>query len=148
MNEPGHRLHSYYSKMSKDEMLTASIVGMPSNQLDGAPPSLDIGSHYRNYLGWVTQGIGLVVKFEDLVGRRGGGDDRTQIETVAKLADYLGLELSRQKLVDVCANVFWPEAKTFRKGQIGDWREHFGPEHIAAFNGVIGSVMRDFGYQD
>ncbi len=143
-----HRLQSYYLKMSQGEKLMASIVGMTSDQLDGAPPSLDIGSHYLSYLDWVKQNVGFVVRFEDLIGDKGGGDDRTQRETVAKIANYLGLRVSKQKLADVCAKVFWPKASTFRKGQIGDWKNHFGPEHLSAFKRVIGTLMQDFGYQD
>lgn len=145
---PDHRLHSYYLKMSEDERLMASIVGMDSHQLDGGPPSSDIGSHYRNYLDWAIKGVGLVVKFEDLVGHKGGGDDRPQMKTVTKIAGYLGLQLSKQKIADLCANLFWTKAKTFRRGQIGDWKKHFSSEHVTAFEGVIGNMMHDFGYYE
>jgi hypothetical protein len=145
--QPGHRLHRYYSEMSKDERLMASIVGMGSDQLGGAPPSLDIGSHYRNYLGWATYDNGLVVRFEDLVGHRGGGDDQIQRETVTQLVEHLGLGFPTNRLPDVCAQAYWPKAKTFRKGQIGNWRDHFGPEHLAAFERVMGGVMEQLGYE-
>jgi hypothetical protein len=141
-----HRLHPYYSKMSEDERLMASIVGMSSSQLGGDPPSSDIGFHYRHYLGWVKDGAGLVVKFEDLVGERGGGTDQAQMETVTKISKYLGLGLSRQKLIALCGNLFWTKARTFRKGQIGTWRQHFRPAHMKAFRDVVGTVMEDFGY--
>lgn len=143
-----HRLHPYYIKMSESQRLMASIVGMESTQLSGDLPSSDIGSHYRNYLGWVKQGAESVVKFEDLIGEKGGGDDRIQMETVAKVAGYLGLQLSKQKIADLCTNLFWTKAKTFRRGQIGDWKKHFSSEHVAAFNRVIGSMMHDFGYYE
>jgi hypothetical protein len=148
LKRPDHRLHSYYVKMSESQRLMASIVGMESARLGGDPPSLDIGLHYRNYLGWVQQSSGLVVKFEDLIGHKGGGDDLIQMETVAKIASYLGLQVSRQKITEFCNNLFWTKAKTFRKGQIGDWEKHFSSEHVAAFEKTIGHMMHDFGYYE
>ena len=145
---PSHRLHPYYVKMSLQEGLTASIVGMDTSQLDGAPPSFDIGSHYRNYLGWARQGVGLVVRFEELIGQKGRGDDQIQTETVSRIAEYLGLKLSDKELAAVCSGLFWTKAETFRKGQIGSWREHFTPEHRAAFERVFVNLMEDFGYED
>lgn len=145
---PSHRLYPYYVKMSLQEGLTASIVGMETSQLDGAPPSFDIGSHYRNYLGWARQGVGLLVKFEELIGEKGGGEDQIQKETVSRIAEYLGLKLSDQEITAVCAGLFWTKAATFREGQIGSWREHFNPGHRAAFKRVFGNLMADFGYED
>jgi hypothetical protein len=145
---PNHRLHPYYSGMTEDERLMASIHGMTSVQLHGAPPSLDIGSHYRNYEGWADRHTGLVVKFEDLVGSRGGGSDDRQTQAVTAIANHLEIDLPKRKIDFACANAFWPGARTFRKGQIGDWRNHFGPEHLAAFNQVAGEEMKKFGYED
>lgn len=148
VKQTANRLYPYYIKMNEQERLMASIIGMGSDQLNGAPPSLDIGSHYRSYLGWKTQGVGLVIKFEDLIGTKGGGDDQIQKETVNRIVDYLGLGISRENIESICEDIFSPKARTFRKGQIGNWKEHFTPDHIAAFEGVIGSVMEDFGYKD
>lgn len=144
---PDHRLHSYYATMTEKDRLMASIAGLRSSQLDGGPPSLDIGSHYRHYLGWTRDGAGLVVKFEDLVGKKGGGNDEVQMEAVSRIMEYLGLRLASQKITALCRRLFWTRAKTFRSGQIGSWREHFRPAHIKAFNNVIGTVMDDFYYE-
>jgi hypothetical protein len=148
VKRPEHRLHPYYKNMSQDERLMASISGMDSEQLNGDAPSLDIGSHYRNYLGWITQGAGLVMKFEDLVGHKGGGDDRIQMDTAERITRFLQLRLSKEKIADLCTKLFWTGAKTFRKGQIGSWREYFKSQHVKAFEQVIGSIMHDFGYVD
>lgn len=147
VKQPANRLYPYYIKMNKNERLMASIIDMGSDQLDGAPPSLDIGVHYHRYLGWKTQGVGLVTKFEDLIGANGGGRQSGSKRNFKKNC-YLGLEKSMENIESICADIFSPKAKTFRKGQIGNWKEHFTPDHISAFEGVIGSVMEDFGYQN
>ncbi len=145
---PDHRLHRYYAKMSDSERLMASIVGMDSNRLSGGSPSLDIGTHYRNYVGWTDQHCGIVVKFEDLIGEKGGGDNGVQKETVRRIRDFLGLKLSDNATARLCSALFWPGAKTFREGKVASWRRHFESEHMAAFKRVIGSVMTDFGYAE
>jgi sulfotransferase 6B1 len=142
---PTHRLHDYYSGLSPDERLLASIVGIDSLRLSGQPPSLDIGAHYRSYAGWLHE-EGLVVRFEDLIGSRGGGDDARQQQTVAAIAAYLGVSLERARLRTVSSDAFSPDAPTFRAGQVGSWHSHFKGVHRAAFDRVTGSVTKDFGY--
>lgn len=146
VKRPEHRLHRYYKKMSQEERLMASILGMSSEQLDGAPPSLDIGSHYRNYLGWMIRGAGLVIRFEDLIGPKGGGDDQRQRETADRIVRFLGINVEEEEMADLCSQLFWHGAKTFRKGQIGGWRNHFNSRNEEAFSRVIGDVMHKFGY--
>ena len=46
-------------------------IGVP-----GVYPYLpDVGERFRRYSGWRESDIGIAVRFEDLVGSRGGGDD-------------------------------------------------------------------------
>ena len=116
--------------------------------MSALPPSLDIGSHYSNYVGWINQERAMTVKFEDLIGSRGGGDDGLQMDRVKEVSQFLGLELPAEKIREICADLFSTSAKTFRKGQVGSWREHFESEHVSAFNEVGGGVIQAFGYED
>lgn len=147
MKNAGHRLHQAYQEMSSDaERLMASIVGMTTEQLGGAEPSLDIGRHYENLLGWARWTEGIVVHFEDLVGASGGGDDQVQRDTVEKVIAYLGVDADAKQIDRIANSLFSREARTFRRGQIGDWRDEFEPEHRMAFARVAGHVLEAFGY--
>lgn len=147
MKNANHRLHSAYREMSSDaERLMASIVGMTSEQLGGAAPSLDIGRHYEHFLGWGRWPGGIVVRFEDLIGARGGGDDRFQRDTIEQVVTYLGIEADASQVNRIVNDLFSQNARTFRRGQIGDWRDEFGPEHRMAFARVAGHVLEAFGY--
>ena len=115
--------------MTPAERLMASIQGIKSSQLNGDPPSLNIGQHYENYIGWILEQHGIVVKFEDLIGELGGGSNAAQLKAVQHIADYLEMFLSKDKISDICKRIFWPKAQTFRKGQIGSWKEHFNSDH-------------------
>ena len=148
LKNPNHRLHSFYKKLTQAEQLMASIKGIPSEKLNGSPDSLDIGSHYKYYKGWVNKSAGVVIKFEDLIGEKGGGSREDQKNTVIKIIKYLGIELPDRKLKFVCSKVFWPNARTFRKGQVGGWKDYFRPDHLEAFYNVMGDMMNFFGYKD
>lgn len=148
MKSPSHRLYPFYKRMkSSEERLMASIRGMSSQELGGQPPSLSIGRHYRNFIGWTQYKSGLLIKFEDLIGNRGGGFDMSQRKVIKKIIKYLGLEIDKLKLKDISRNLFSEKASKFRKGTIGDWKNEFNKEHISAFNKVAGEMLEVFGYK-
>ena len=41
---------------------------------------------------------------------------------------------------------FSAHAATFRKGEIGDWRNHFAPEHEQAYLASAGEHLAAYGY--
>jgi hypothetical protein len=148
MKAEDHRLHRFYKKMgSDDERLMASIVGMSSELLDGDPPSLDIGQHYVNYIGWAQYSNGLCIKFEDLIGDKGGGSNDKQKGVIKKIVSYLGIDIGDVELGNIRGSLFSTKATTFRKGQIGSWRDEFKKEHIMAFDKVAGNILDIFGYE-
>ena len=91
--------------------------------------------------GWLESGA-LVVRFEDLIGARGGGDDDAQARTLREIYDYLGVELAP----GVGERLFSSASPTFRKGQIGGWRQAFDPELEALFEREAGRWMEVYGY--
>jgi hypothetical protein len=148
IKSPSHRLHDAYQQMTSDaSRLMASITGLSSDQLNGAPPSLDIGMHYEQFIGWASYADAVTVRFEDLIGARGGGNDQCQRETVRKIMVYLDVDLSDAQLDNIIGRLFSQQARTFRRGQIGDWRYEFDAEHHVAFERVAGHVLDAFGYE-
>jgi len=148
MKNNRHRLHPFYATMSAEERLMASITGMSCNRLEGDPPSLDIGTHYRRFSGWLSFRENLTIRFEDLIGTAGGGSRQAQGKAVSQVADYLGLRLSPEAVSAVCKNLFWTGSKTFREGRIESWKNHFNDDHVAAFSRIIGNGLEVFGYDE
>lgn len=148
MKEKSHRLNFYYQNMKTDhERLMASICGLSSNELNGAPASLNIGHHYKMFYGWVSASCGIVIKFEDLIGSKGGGCDDKQRKTVEKILSYLNMEISQSELDHILENLFFINSPTFRKGQINQWQNEFQKEHTQAFEEVAGDILDIFGYE-
>ncbi|MBO4210383.1 hypothetical protein [Micromonospora echinofusca] len=83
------------------------------------------------------------VSFEQLVGARGGGSDELQAATVARVLDFLGCDDSPDQLVE---KLFRTDSFSFFKGQIGSWREAFGPEHEELLAERLGRMVRLYGY--
>ncbi len=83
------------------------------------------------------------VTFEELVGPRGGGSAAAQQAAVARIVDFLGLGADTQ---EIASRLFRRDSFTFYKGQIGSWREAFGPEHKAMLASRLGPAIEQYGY--
>ena len=145
---PNHRLHQYFVSLPDDHSrLMASICGISSAELEGQAASLSIGQHAENYVGWVGDEGCLTLKFEDLVGAKGGGSEPSQREAVRRVMQHLGLKKSQAALDKIRQQVFNPSSRTFRRGQIGAWRDEFTEAHVARFKEVAGDVLIRLGYE-
>lgn len=157
--EPRIFLHEIYQRMgSFEERLTASILGVPLGSPFGSNASQpNIGQDFSRWKGWLSDPDTLCVRFEDLVGARGGGDEGLRLKTVAAILKHLDLECGDDLgEPDALAprfgsNVLNPnESHTFRKGNsgaIGGWRHRFTDEHKAQFKCVAGDLLIDLGYE-
>ncbi len=116
--------------------LTAMIDG-----IDGWTP---VPERYRRFLAW-RDADALLIRFEDLVGAAGGGDDEAQRRTVAAVAEHLGLPHEPAALDVARAGLFGGTA-TFRKGVLGQWRDEFDAVHVDAAQRAMGDVLTELGY--
>jgi len=142
-----HRLHRYYNCLKSDnERLMASIAGIDGKLLPGSRRWEPIGERAKTFLPWLDESTCLVVRFEDLVGSLGGGNDEKQIETIQAIVNHLGVRFSKNQIVSIANKVFSRSSVTFRKGKIGDWRIHFTDEHKKAFKKTAGDILVRLGY--
>ena len=142
-----HRLSPYFNSLnSDDERLMASIVGVDGRYLADGKRSKCLGEMAMTYTPWFDEPGCLTLRFEDLIGNAGDGSDKKQLETVRTIAHHLGLDLTENQLGQVARRVFHTGAPTFRKGQIGDWRNHFTDEHKRAFKETSGEALIRWGY--
>ena len=139
----GHGMHPYYKELESTEArLNAAIEGV--NDPKFALSS--VRERYESYLGWFAQPDILPIRFEDLILERE--------TTLARLLGYLevrGFDLlvSREKAIDTLkAGIAPKKSGTFRKGQPGNWREHFTEGNKARFKEVAGDLLVRLGYED
>jgi hypothetical protein len=96
---------------------------------------------------WASDPQFVVIRFEDLIGEKGGGSEAAQGETLRLIAGCMDLNLTDEKIAQVQNNLFggtW----TFHKGQIGGWHMAFSLENLTLFHTLFGSIVQDLGYAD
>lgn len=136
-----HRWHEYYASLPDDDArLLATIKGV-----DGLVSPID--EVLAKFEGWLDQEDTLVVRFEDLIGNRGGGDRLRQLRTIRAMAEHLNIELSEKQCRTIGERAYSTKSLTFRKGRIGSWPDVFKPCHIEAFKEQAGGLLIRYGYE-
>lgn len=138
-----HAMRKYYNETltSMEERINAAITGVQSPDAT----LTDIRTKYDRFLGWFDCKQVLPIRFEDMIFNRE--------DTVGRILDHLaahGFEAHIGRPAAVRAlmgNVQPQKSGTFRKGQPGNWREHFTPANIRLFKEKTGDLLVRLGYE-
>jgi len=68
---------------------------------------------------WESADNFILLKFEDLVGPKGGGSLESQHQSIHKILTHLNIQ---NKDVEWIADNAFGKSGTFRKGQLGKWK--------------------------
>lgn len=109
---------------------------------EGTAPFLDQFTAFHPWTEWEEV---LTVRFEDLIGERGGGSEAAQRETLVRLLEHVGADPSQVAAAMDC--VFNPRAGTFFRGQIGSHRAHFRGDIGDLFERSFGRLLDVWGYR-
>jgi sulfotransferase family protein len=132
-----HRAHALFSSLPDERArIRVAIVGAPEYRLSS------IGERLEAFSGWLDHA--LVVRFEDLVGPGGGGDAESQRATLASLYEHIGVPTSSEEIESVRTRLFSDQSPTFRRGEIGGWRDVFDEEEHALFVDVVGDRLHPY----
>lgn len=140
----GHGMHDYYNNVltSMEERLNVAIEGCDLPGL-GLP---SIWERYAEHFGWFEREDVLCLKFEDLI--------LNKEKAIGDLLDYLegfGVEFSvpRPQAIEVLSQSIQPKKSgTFRKGQPGNWKEHFTEDNKRRFKAVAGDLLSRLNYEE
>ena len=134
-----HPLHFAYStRPDERSRIELAILG----DAEARPPAPSLEGLLAGFSGWLESGA-LVVRFEELIGSRGGGDAFVQGKAIRAIYDHLGVQPPPR----LSERLFSSSSPTFRKGQIGQWRDSFDPELEALFEREAGRWMDVYGYR-
>lgn len=143
-----HQHHGYYARTlrSNEDRLMASIRGFqPGEGAGETVPSM--GKSYGRYLRWLEAPATLAVRFENLVGAGGGGNEARQLGEIQRIGNFVARPLDREEARRIAEGMYGRGGLTFRKGQAGDWRNHFTDDHSEAFKEVAGDLLVRLGYE-
>ena len=85
-------------------------------------------------------------RFEKLVGVEGGGNFNDQVEEVIGLATFLEVPMTIERAENIAHKIFGG-TNTFRKGQIGIWKEVFSESQKQAFKSIYNNYLIQYGYE-
>jgi len=129
--------HTKFYRMNFDDQLAYMI--------DLHHDEFSIKAFAQRAIKWMHSPHVLTIRFEDLVGEKGGGSKEAQIDALKKIADYLEVTVSKKKLDYVVQNL-WGSSKTFRKGKINNWRTQFNEKNLVLFQQILGEESKILGY--
>jgi sulfotransferase 6B1 len=129
----------------RDSMLRALVFGYAEPGEKFYFP--EIGERFRAYASWVDSSVGLTVRFEDLIGGRGGGSDDEQVEKVAQIVQFLGYGDGAESATAIAERLFSEKVITFRAGTIDSWREDLPADLAREIEERCADSMARLGYE-
>lgn len=166
----GHWMHQYYTETlhTMEERIQAAIQGVQEPGSELTP----VRRRYETYLGWLDQPAVLSLRFEELIlnrevalGRildyveqRGIGLQTANVVATKDENDLSGRVVRNNSSRSTSAQRAWAVAElskaiaphksgTFRKGQPGNWKEHFTDANKALFKELVGDLLIHLGYE-
>jgi sulfotransferase 6B1 len=160
--EKEHGYSPYFSKLSLSlsESINRIITGIDGPIQSYQPknpkiPSVESFHHdmqggifetYKRFTRWEQTENILIVKFEDLVGSKGGGNIKKQKEIIRKISSFSSIQLSDINIGKIVNSLFGGTS-TFRKGRIGSWESLFTETNKHTFKNNTGNLLIDLGYE-
>ena len=96
-------------------------------------------------LNWQTNKSNICVRFEDIIGKKGGGESYLQLKTMNTLLSFIGQNLSNENLEKLVEETFG-KSSTFRKGQIYGWKDVLNNENNEKFERRFHDLLAKTGY--
>jgi hypothetical protein len=106
-----------------------------------------VAACFESLMPWAQHPGICVIRFEDLIGEQGGGSAKVQKETIARIAEHLGIAYTEETIAYVVEHLFG-NSMTFREGKIGSWKRHFSDHDKNIAKQTIGQLLIDLGYEN
>jgi hypothetical protein len=138
----GHGMHRYYTELkTMEERINAAINGVQTATAQLSP----IRAKYEHYLGWLSQINALSLRFEDLILERQPALNRVLDHLAAR---GFSAQPPRPQALAALEMAIAPRASgTFRKGQPGEWKQHFTEANKQTFKAAGGDLLQTLGYE-
>jgi hypothetical protein len=130
----------FWAQQDDKKRLELAILGHKETHLTS------IGDRLAEFYGWLENGF-LPVRFEELIGPRGGGGATEQMRVIRQIYGFLGVDLDPRTAKRIAGALFSSVSPTFRKGTVGGWREYFDLETTHLFKAVAGDSIVKYGYE-
>lgn len=121
-----HPSHAHMVQMSLDDRCRFMLSG---GLLEGGEYfQSSFTEILRRTDGWLDSEA-LIVRYEDIVGEKGGGSDEAQRLAIANVMHHIGKDVADHEL-DRLQEQLYGGTHTFRSGQINGWRAEIGQDTL------------------
>lgn len=142
-----HPAPHLYDRENFDNLLMQVIVGHR-----GFPSVIE---RWESYAGWLDDDWTLALRYEDVLAEPRAWARYIFEAAMNRMGERFRVKVTlipdaRDAVVDVMARMGERRDKspTFRRGEPGNWREEFTPEHVAAFKAQDRGWLVKLGYED
>lgn len=101
---------------------------------------------FYNMLAWQDKPGCLLIKFEDLVGEQGGGNEQRQQQALKKIAEHLGQSFDMSLIRDDQNAIYSAESRTFRQGSAYGWQKSLDGDSLERIQDYCRPLCRMAGY--
>ena len=137
-----HHLHRYFVSLGVEDQYRVALNGADiGNGIYLQPLKVRCMALYP----WIENKHVECFQFEDLVGEKGGGTASNQMASLKRIQALL--EIQDVNALDVSHNLFGPGRSTFRKGQVGTWREEIPYNIRSEINEDMNTILNTWGYE-
>jgi hypothetical protein len=141
LKEKKHILHNKFKNHSQTERYKIALEGYA----DGRIFLQSMKARCLAIEVWRTHRNVLSIKFEDLIGSKGGGDDAKQNNMLIEICQFVGA--NKSDIENVSNNLFGSEGMTFRKGRTDSWKQEIPEIILPTINGELSSILEEWGYE-
>ena len=110
--DPRYPFHDVFRTLPFEQCYQYILRGMKKGNITLA----SIKSRVENSIGWFTSDNVIGIRFEDLVGEKGGGTRANQINAIQKILSYLEIGSTNSGVERIADHLFYSKARTFFKG--------------------------------
>lgn len=134
-----HHLHYLLAALrDEEERYRLLILGR-----DEYPQISSARERLLQFRGWVEDRAVLKVRFEELVGERGGGSAELKADALERIVAFLRLDETH---IDTLSRTATSPTTTFREGQIDGWRKSIPAKAHELLLQECGDLLESFGY--
>ncbi|WP_088103463.1 sulfotransferase domain-containing protein [Halalkalibacter urbisdiaboli] len=153
---PSHPLRSTFNShlLTQEEQLEALIQGTQFvneeiQKQDSFNPHPGLYQEFKMIYEWVHAPGACVVRYEDFIKSK-----ETKTAALNKIINYLWDDLKQigmtkeELYTSIEKNINPKKAWTYRKGEIGNWKQEFSQKNKESFKQVAGDFLIKLGYEE
>ena len=134
-----HEHHKHFKTLpTRPEKFQACLYGVPGMILPWK-------TFLEGFKKWLLLPNVCVIRFEDLIGVRGGGSDEKQNNALVKLGKFLNIE--EFEINNIKNNLYDEKGVTYNSPGIEKWRSKLSKSEIKLIEVELGELIEEYGYK-